>query len=313
MAAMRNQRIAAVLMLLIGAALLIAGLSGVADDWMAGNVHCGGVHDHHECASGEANGVLNLVGGIFVGVGVLLFVLSYLLAGRLTDPLTTSVDPASIPVWNAPGRARRPGLACRQPRPAGRVARPRRDHRGRVPGLEGEAARLTSGCAHAHTRNRRARPVVSPIMKWFRLMAFSFLALGGALLFVGFGGLGENWVSENFSCGANGHSYACSPGEGETAAKIVGGIFFAIGLIELVLSFILMRIGTVVDEFGSAIDEPAIGVWTPGAAGAPMAPAASAPATHGTLAERLARLAALRDRGVLTDAEFETQKARLLQ
>jgi hypothetical protein len=154
-------------------------------------------------------------------------------------------------------------------------------------------------------------------MKWFRLMAFCFLALGGALLFVGFGGLGENWVSENFSCGANGHSYACSPGEGETAAKIVGGIFFAIGLIELALSFILMRIGTVVGEFGSAIDEPAIGVWTPGAAGAPaapaIAPAASAPTTHGTLAERLARLAALRDRGVLTEAEFETQKARLLQ
>jgi hypothetical protein len=89
-------------MLLIGAALLFVGLSGVADDWMAGNVHCGGAHDHHACASGEANGVLNLVGGIFVGVGVLLFVLSYLLAGRLADPLTTSVDPASIPVWNAP-------------------------------------------------------------------------------------------------------------------------------------------------------------------------------------------------------------------
>lgn len=42
---------------------------------------------------------------------------------------------------------------------------------------------------------------------------------------------------------------------------------------------------------------------------APQAPAAAAPAS---LADELGKLAALRDQGILSDAEFEQQKARLL-
>jgi hypothetical protein len=149
-------------------------------------------------------------------------------------------------------------------------------------------------------------------MKWFRLMACSFLFLGGALLFVAFGGLGKDWVAENFSCGVR-STYTCAPGEAQGALKIVGGIFAAIGLIELALSFVLMRVATVVDDFGSAIDPAALATWSPAMAGAASpAATASAPA-HGTLAERLARLASLRDRGVLTETEFQAQKAKLLQ
>lgn len=43
----------------------------------------------------------------------------------------------------------------------------------------------------------------------------------------------------------------------------------------------------------------------------PPAPAA-APADQGDLFEQLQKLGALRDQGLLTDAEFEVQKARLL-
>ena len=102
MAAMRNQRIAAVFLLLVGAGLLFAGLSGLPDDWFTSDALCGATLDDHACAPSHANGIVNLVGGILIAVAVLLFVLSCVLEKHLANPLETSVDPASIPVWNAP-------------------------------------------------------------------------------------------------------------------------------------------------------------------------------------------------------------------
>lgn len=48
------------------------------------------------------------------------------------------------------------------------------------------------------------------------------------------------------------------------------------------------------------------------AAAAPAAPAASAPAPGPSVIEQLQQLGQLRDSGVLTEAEFETQKQRVL-
>ncbi|MDF1602093.1 SHOCT domain-containing protein [Nocardioides sp. YIM 152315] len=45
---------------------------------------------------------------------------------------------------------------------------------------------------------------------------------------------------------------------------------------------------------------------------APAAPAASTTSSSDDLIEQLQKLGALRDQGILTDAEFEAQKAKLL-
>lgn len=45
---------------------------------------------------------------------------------------------------------------------------------------------------------------------------------------------------------------------------------------------------------------------------APAAPAAPAPSSADSLIEQLEKLGALRDQGILTQAEFDAQKAKLL-
>ncbi|HEY6317823.1 MAG TPA: SHOCT domain-containing protein [Acidimicrobiia bacterium] len=56
------------------------------------------------------------------------------------------------------------------------------------------------------------------------------------------------------------------------------------------------------------------GRWIQGGPGAPPASAAAPPSTDqgSSLASELEKLASLRDRGALTDAEFQAQKAKLL-
>ena len=61
--------------------------------------------------------------------------------------------------------------------------------------------------------------------------------------------------------------------------------------------------------------QPAASAAPAAAAAAPVAAAAPAPATpdpSNLIADELTKLASLRDSGVLTDAEFAAQKAKLL-
>ena len=59
------------LFLVLGGAMLAVGFGGFADDWIAANVSCGDEYDSHACAPGEAQLVLKLVGGIFVGIALI--------------------------------------------------------------------------------------------------------------------------------------------------------------------------------------------------------------------------------------------------
>ena len=66
----------------------------------------------------------------------------------------------------------------------------------------------------------------------------------------------------------------------------------------------------------AALSSTATQTWplTPSAVASPTAPTAPVTPAAGAdaLVDRLARLADLRDRGVLTEAEFQAQKAKLL-
>ena len=102
------------LFLLLGAAMLVVGLGGFADHWLEANVSCGDSYTQHQCAPGEAQGVLTLVGAIFSGVALMLLVGSIWIgrmergarvfrdqaiqAARLAPPSwsTATVQPAAV-------------------------------------------------------------------------------------------------------------------------------------------------------------------------------------------------------------------------
>jgi hypothetical protein len=102
------------LFLLLGAAMLVVGLGGFADRWLEANVSCGDSYTQHQCAPGEAQGVLTLVGAIFSGVAVMLLLGSIWIgrvergakvfrdqaiqAARLAPPSwsTATVQPAAV-------------------------------------------------------------------------------------------------------------------------------------------------------------------------------------------------------------------------
>ena len=140
-----------------------------------------------------------------------------------------------------------------------------------------------------------------------RGLGLLFAVLGGAMLAVGLSGFGEDWIAANVSCGAEYDQHACAPGEAQGVLNLVGGIFLAVGLIELAVSLMWGRmtrsvLGGPTAALATATVQPSA-AWMPAA---PPAPAAD------TLVDRLARLTELRDRGVLTEAEFQAQKARLI-
>ena len=145
-----------------------------------------------------------------------------------------------------------------------------------------------------------------------RGMGILFLVLGGAMLAVGLTGFGEDWIAENATCGDEYNRQACAPGEAQNVLKLVGGIFVVVAMVELAVSVMWSRAGGAILSGGSSgwgsgtISTVAgSGGWAPAAAPAP------APREEG-VADRIARLAELRDRGALTDAEFQAQKAKLL-
>jgi hypothetical protein len=140
-----------------------------------------------------------------------------------------------------------------------------------------------------------------------RGLGLLFAVLGGAMLAVGLGGFGEDWIAANVACGAEYDQHVCAPGEAQGVLNLVGGIFLAVGLIELAVSLMWGRMTSRV--LGGPTAALATATVQPSAAWMPAAP--PAPAAD-TLVDRLARLTELRDRGVLTEAEFQAQKVRLI-
>ena len=149
-----------------------------------------------------------------------------------------------------------------------------------------------------------------------RGIALLFLVIGGALLALGLGGFADDWIDSNVSCGDSYSSRPCEPGEAQGVLTLVGGIFAGVALLLLVASFWLGRAMQPLTALSSSatqswpLTSPAIGAQPP----SPTAPTAPVTAAAGAdpLVDRLARLADLRDRGVLTEAEFQAQKAKLL-
>ena len=145
-----------------------------------------------------------------------------------------------------------------------------------------------------------------------RGIALLFLLIGGALLVFGLGDFADEWINANVSCGDSYSSRPCEPGEAQTVMTLVGGIFAGVALLLIVASFWLGRAMQPL----AALSSTATQTWplTPSAVASPTAPTAPVTPAAGAdpLVDRLARLADLRDRGVLTEAEFQAQKAKLL-
>jgi hypothetical protein len=150
-----------------------------------------------------------------------------------------------------------------------------------------------------------------------RGIALLFLVIGGALLALGLGGFADDWINANVSCGDDSTSRPCEPGEAQAIFTLVGGIFTGVSLLLLVAS---VWLGRAMQPL-TALSSTATQSWpltSPMPAASPFAsttaPTAPATAAAGAdpLVDRLARLADLRDRGVLTEAEFQAQKAKLL-
>jgi hypothetical protein len=144
-----------------------------------------------------------------------------------------------------------------------------------------------------------------------RGIALLFLLIGGGLLLLGLGGFADDWINSNVSCGDSYSSRPCEPGEAQGIMTLVGGIFAGVALLLLVASVWLGRAMRPL----SALSSTATQTWpltqpTVASPTAPTAPVAAAGADP--LVDRLARLADQRDRGVLTEAEFQAQKAKLL-
>jgi hypothetical protein len=150
-----------------------------------------------------------------------------------------------------------------------------------------------------------------------RGIALLFLVIGGALLALGLGGFADDWVNSNVSCGDSYSSRPCEPGEAQGIFTLVGGIFAGVALLLLFASFWLGRAMQPLTALSSPatqswpLTSPAIGAQPVAPPTAPTAPFTAA-AGADPLVDRLARLADLRDRGVLTEAEFQAQKAKLL-
>jgi len=142
-----------------------------------------------------------------------------------------------------------------------------------------------------------------------RGIALLFLLIGGALLVFGLGDFADEWINAHVSCGDSYSSRPCEPGEAQTVMTLVGGIFAGVALLLLVASFWLGRAMQPL----AALSSTATQTWplTSSTVASPMAPVTPA-AGADPLVDRLARLADLRDRGVLTEAEFQAQKAKLL-
>jgi hypothetical protein len=155
-------------------------------------------------------------------------------------------------------------------------------------------------------------------MAILRGLSLLFLVLGGAMLAVGVGGFADDWIAANASCGDQYNSHACAPGEAQMVLKLVGGIFVGIALVELAVVVVWSRSARIARRAIAA--SPAASTsfqsgWSaqPPAPFLPVTPAPQpTPAGGDGLVDRLARLADLRDRGVLSDEEFQAQKARLL-
>jgi Short C-terminal domain len=156
-----------------------------------------------------------------------------------------------------------------------------------------------------------------------RGMGILFLVLGGAMLAVGLTGFGEDWIAENATCGDEYNRHACAPGEAQNVLKLVGAIFVAVALVELAVSVMWSRAGAGmlggVDSGFAGTLTPAsgwgTGTLTPASGSGSWAPNATVPAPAAPVegvADRIARLAELRDSGALTEAEFQAQKAKLL-
>jgi hypothetical protein len=141
-----------------------------------------------------------------------------------------------------------------------------------------------------------------------RGIALLFLLIGGALLALGLGGFADEWINANATCGDEYYHRPCEPGEAQGIMALVGGIFAGVSLVLLAGSFWLGRAMQPLNALSRAVTPQ----WpvVAGAATAPAGPMASAGADP--LVDRLARLADLRDRGILTEAEFQAQKAKLL-
>jgi hypothetical protein len=145
-----------------------------------------------------------------------------------------------------------------------------------------------------------------------RGIALLFLIIGGALLVLGLGDFADEWINANVSCGDSSSSRPCEPGEAQTVMTLVGGIFAGVALLLLVAS---LWLGRAMQPL-SALSATATQTWplTTSAVASPAAPTAPVTPAAGAdpLVDRLARLADLRDRGALTEAEFQAQKAKLL-
>ena len=145
-----------------------------------------------------------------------------------------------------------------------------------------------------------------------RGIALLFLLIGGALLVFGLGDFADEWINANVSCGDSYSSRPCEPGEAQAVMTLVGGIFAGVALLLLVASIWLGRAMQPL----AALSSTATQTWplTTSTVASPTAPTAPATPAAGAdpLVDRLARLADLRDRGVLTEAEFQAQKAKLL-
>ena len=147
-------------------------------------------------------------------------------------------------------------------------------------------------------------------MNTMRGLALLFLVIGGALLALGLGGFADDWINANVTCGDEYSHRPCEPGEAQAVFTLVGGIFAGVSLLLLTGSFWLGRSLEPLSALaGGSTPQPWPG---PAAAHAGGWTAGNAAAAPDALVDRLARLADLRDRGILTEAEFQAQKASLL-
>jgi hypothetical protein len=150
-----------------------------------------------------------------------------------------------------------------------------------------------------------------------RGIALLFLVIGGALLALGVGGFGDDWINANVTCGDSYSHHPCEPGEAQGIFTMIGGTFTAVSVLLLIGSFWLGRtLQPLTALAGGSTPQP----WSPSpatqtagwSASGAAATVPTAPAGGEALVDRLAKLADLRDRGILTEAEFEAQKAKLL-
>jgi Short C-terminal domain len=144
-----------------------------------------------------------------------------------------------------------------------------------------------------------------------RGLGLLFLLLGAGMLAVGLGGFADHWLEANVTCGDEYNHHPCGPGEAQGVLTLVGGIFTAVSLGLLMGSVWLGRVergATALRDQAIAAARTAPPSW---ATAATVQPTAVAPAGD-QLVDKLDRLADLRDRGILSAAEFEAQKAKLL-